>query len=94
MPQPEAPAARSGATQGTAYSESAFNGASMPTPIRSLYPKLAFFISLLGSIILRFAVMATVFFTQPGLMVAMLVLLPSTLMLLVSAASRRNPAGS
>ena len=49
MPQPEAPAARSGATQGAAYSESAFNGASMPTPARSLYPKLAFYISLLGT---------------------------------------------
>ena len=48
MPQPEGPAARSGANQGAAYSESASNGASMPTPIRSLYPKLAFFISLLG----------------------------------------------
>ena len=47
MPQPEEPAARSGANQGAAYSESAFNGASMPTPARSLYPKLAFFISLL-----------------------------------------------
>ena len=47
MPQPEAPAARSGAIQGAAYSESAFNGASMPTPARSLFPKLAFFISLL-----------------------------------------------
>ena len=48
MPQPEAPAARSGAIQGAAYSESASNGASMPTPARSLYPKLAFFISLLN----------------------------------------------
>ncbi len=48
MPQPEAPAARSGANQGVASSESAFNGASMPTPARSLFPKLAFFISLLG----------------------------------------------
>ena len=48
MPQPEAPAARSGAIQGSAYSESASNGASMPTPARSLYPKLAFFISLLN----------------------------------------------
>ena len=47
MPQPEAPAARSGAIQGAAYSESASNGASMPTPARSLFPKLAFFISLL-----------------------------------------------
>ena len=47
MPQPEALAARSGATQGSAYSESASNGASMTTPARSLYPKLAFFISLL-----------------------------------------------
>ena len=47
MPQPEAPAARSGANQGAAYSESASNGASMPAPARSLYPKLAFFISLL-----------------------------------------------
>ena len=47
MPQPEAPAARSGTIQGVAYSESACNGASMPTPARSLYPKLAFFISLL-----------------------------------------------
>ena len=47
MPQPEAPAARSGAIQGSAYSESASNGASMTTPARSLYPKLAFFISLL-----------------------------------------------
>ena len=49
MPQPEALAARSGATQGSAYSESASNGASMTTPARSLYPKLAFFISLLGA---------------------------------------------
>ena len=49
MPQPEAPAARSGAIQGAAYSESASNGASMPTPARSLYPKLAFFISLLAA---------------------------------------------
>ena len=48
MPQPEAPAARSGAIQGAAYSESASNGASMPTPARSQFPKLAFFISLLG----------------------------------------------
>ena len=48
MPQPEGPAARSGAIQGSAYSESASNGASMTTPARSLYPKLAFFISLLG----------------------------------------------
>ena len=47
MPQPEAPAARSGANQGVDYSESASDGASMPTPARSLYPKLAFFISLL-----------------------------------------------
>ena len=47
MPQPEAPAARSGAIQGAAYSESASNGASMPTPARSRFPKLAFFISLL-----------------------------------------------
>ena len=47
MPQPEAPAARSGAIQGSAYSESAFNGASMTTPARSLFPKLAIFISLL-----------------------------------------------
>ena len=47
MPQPEAPAARSGAIQGSAYSESAPNGASMPTPARSLFPKLAFFNSLL-----------------------------------------------
>ena len=47
MPQPEAPAARSGAIQGAAYSESACNGTSMPTPARSLYPKRAFFISLL-----------------------------------------------
>ena len=47
MPQPEMPAARSRAIQGSAYSESASNGASMPTPARSLYPKLAFFISLL-----------------------------------------------
>ena len=47
MPQPEGPAARSGAIQGSAYSESASNGASMPTPARSLFPKLAFFISLL-----------------------------------------------
>ena len=46
MPQPEA---RSGATQGAAYSESAFNGPSMPTPTRSLYPKRTFFISLLGA---------------------------------------------
>ena len=51
MPQPEAPAARSGAIQGSAYSESASNGASMPTPARSLFPKLTFFISLLGRII-------------------------------------------
>ena len=43
MPQPEAPAARSGANQGAAYSGLAFNGASMPTPARSLFPKLAFF---------------------------------------------------
>ena len=50
MPQPEAPAAQSRATQGAAYSESSFNGASMPTPSRSLYPKPAFFISLLGII--------------------------------------------
>ena len=50
MPQPEAPAARSGANHGAAYSESASNVASMPTPARSLYPKLAFFISLLGPI--------------------------------------------
>ena len=48
MPQPEGPAARSGAIQGAAYSESASNGVSMPTPARSLLPKLAFFISLLG----------------------------------------------
>ena len=48
MPQPEALAPRSGANQGAAYSESAFNGASMPTSTRSLHPKLAFFISLLG----------------------------------------------
>ena len=48
MPEPEAPAARSGATHGAAYSESASNGASMPTPIHSRCPKLAFFISLLG----------------------------------------------
>ena len=48
MPQPEAPAARSGANQGSAYSESASNGASMPAPARSRFPKLAFFISLLG----------------------------------------------
>ena len=47
MPQPEAPAARSGAIQGAAYSESASNGASMPTPARSRFPQLAFFISLL-----------------------------------------------
>ena len=47
MPQPEAPAARSGAIQGAASSESASNGASMPTPARSPFPKLAFFISLL-----------------------------------------------
>ena len=47
MPQPEALGPRSGANQGTAYSETAFNGASMPTPTRSLHPKLAFFISLL-----------------------------------------------
>ena len=54
MPQPEAPAARSGATHGAASSESASNGASMPAPARSRFPKLAFFISLLGiSIILR-----------------------------------------
>ena len=48
---PAAPAARSGAPQGAAYSESASNGASMSTQSRSLYPKypkLAFFISLLG----------------------------------------------
>ena len=50
MPQPEAPAARSGATHGAAYSESASNGASMPTPARSRFPKLAFFISLLGGL--------------------------------------------
>ncbi len=50
MPQPEAPAARSGAIQGAAYSESASNGASMPTPARSRFPKLAFFISLLGTV--------------------------------------------
>ena len=50
MPQPEAPAARSRANQGAAYSESAFNGASMPTPARSRFPKLAFFISLLGRV--------------------------------------------
>ena len=50
MPQPEAPAARSGAIQGGAYSESASNGASMPAPVRSLYPKLAFFSSLLGKL--------------------------------------------
>ena len=36
MPQPEVPAARSGAIQGAAYSESASNGAPMPTPARSL----------------------------------------------------------
>ena len=48
MPQPEALAPRSGANQGAAYSESALNGASMPTPTRSLHPKLASFISLLG----------------------------------------------
>ena len=48
MPQPEAPAARSGAIQGAAYSESASNGASMPAPARSRFPKLAFFITLLG----------------------------------------------
>ena len=48
MPQPETPAARSGAPQGAAYSESASNGASMPAPTRSLFPKLAFFISLLN----------------------------------------------
>ena len=47
MPQPEEPAARSGAIQGSAYSESASNGASMPTTSRSRCPKLAFFISLL-----------------------------------------------
>ena len=47
MPQPEAPAARSGATHGAAYSESASNGASMPASARSRFPKLAFFISLL-----------------------------------------------
>ena len=48
MPEPEAPAARSGATQGAASSESASNGASMSAPAPSLFPKLAFFISLLG----------------------------------------------
>ena len=53
MPQPEAPAARSGAIQGAAYSESASNGASMPTPARSQFPKLAFFISLLSIYLLR-----------------------------------------
>ena len=44
---PEAPAARTGAPQGTASSEPASNGASMPVPDRSPFPKLAFFISLL-----------------------------------------------
>ena len=53
MPQPEGPAARSGAIQGSAYSESASNGASMTTPARSLYPKLAFFISLLSPQVAR-----------------------------------------
>ena len=55
MPQPEAPAARSGANQGAAYSESASNVASMPTPARSLFSKLAFFISLLRSLPLSVA---------------------------------------
>ena len=36
-----------GAIPDAAYSESASNGASMSTPSRSLFPKLAFFISLL-----------------------------------------------
>ena len=48
MPEPEAPSARSGATQGATYSESASNVASMPASACSLFPKLAFFISLLG----------------------------------------------
>ena len=39
MPQPETPAARSGTIQGAAYSGSACNHASMPTPARSLYPQ-------------------------------------------------------
>ena len=43
MPQPEAPAARSGAIQGAAYSESASNGASMSAPARSLYPQTRVF---------------------------------------------------
>ena len=37
-PQPEMPAARSGAPQGAAYSESASNGGSMPTPAAPYIP--------------------------------------------------------
>ncbi|MDE2836721.1 MAG: hypothetical protein OXL97_04340 [Chloroflexota bacterium] len=47
-----------------------------------------------GSIALRFATMGMMFFTQPGLMVGMLVLLPSTLLLLLGVYSRRLPASS
>lgn len=36
-----------------------------------------------GSITLRFVMIGMVFFTQPGLMVAMLILLPSSLLLLL-----------
>ena len=50
MPQPEALAARSGATQGAAYSESAFNGPQCRHRSAPYIPKLAFFISLLGPI--------------------------------------------
>ena len=48
MPKPKAPAARSGAVQSVAYSESAFNGASVPTPARSLMPNSYSFIRLWG----------------------------------------------
>ncbi|MYD99100.1 MAG: hypothetical protein F4X98_17165 [Gammaproteobacteria bacterium] len=47
-----------------------------------------------GSIALRFATIGIVFFTQPGLMVGMLILLLSTLLLLFGVYSRRLTARS
>lgn len=46
----------------------------------------------LKSIAVRSTIMALAFFTIPGLMVMMLILAPTTLFLLISAASKRVPA--
>lgn len=46
-----------------------------------------------GSFALRLATLGVMFFTQPGLMVSMVILLPSTMLLLIGVPTRRYQSG-